>query len=168
MGLGWDEMIPEDAQKRFRQWVGGFQCLRRWKVPRSYTGAPWRVVVTFQLQAFGDASQSAYGACVYLHVQLKSGIWKSSLVSRAKVAPIKRLSLPRLELMGASLCARLIVYVRQALKLPADVQCHCWTDSTVTLAWIQSDPPQVEALCGQSGIRNSENHRSMSVASLHR
>ena len=80
MGLGWDEMIPEDAQKRFRQWVGDFQCLRRWKVPRSYTGAPWRDIVAFQLQAFGDASQSVYGACVYLHVQLKSGIWKSSLV----------------------------------------------------------------------------------------
>ena len=58
---------------------------------------------------------------MYLHVQLKSGIWKFSLVvSRAKVFPIKRLSLPRLELMGA-LCARLMVYVRQALKLPVDV-----------------------------------------------
>ena len=56
------------------------------------------------------------------------------------MAPIKRLSLPRLELMGALLCARLMVYVRQALKLPADVPYHCWTDSTVTLAWVQSDP----------------------------
>ena len=82
-----------------------------------------------------------YGACVYLHVQLKSGIWKSSLVlSWAKVAPIKRLSLPRLELMGALLCARLMVYVHQALKLPADVPYHCRTDSTVTLAWVLSDP----------------------------
>ena len=78
---------------------------------------------------------------MYLHVQLKSGIWKSSLVlSRAKVAPIKRLSLPRLELMGALLRAPLMVYVHQALKLPADVPYHCWTDSTATLDWVQCDP----------------------------
>ena len=26
------------------------------------------------------------------------------------------------------------------MKLPEYVVCHCWTDSTVALAWIQSDP----------------------------
>ena len=105
--------------------------------------APWRDIAVFQLcvQAFGDASQSAYGTCVYLLVQPQDGTWKSSLVmARAKVAPLKRLSLPRLELLSALLYARLVVYVRQAMKLPEDVVCHCWTDSTVALAWIQSDP----------------------------
>ena len=45
------------------------ELLRTWMIPRSYTGAPWRDIAVFQ--AFGDASQSAYGACVYLHVQLQ-------------------------------------------------------------------------------------------------
>ena len=89
-----------------------------------------------------------YGTCVYLHVQFQNGTWKSSLVmARAKVAPLKRLSLPRLELLSALLCVRLVVYVRQAMKLPEDVVYHWWTDSTVTLAWIESDPHYVEDIC---------------------
>ena len=122
-------------------WIKGIDCLKSWLIPRSYLGIPWRDVVVFQLHAFGEASQSAYGACVYLHVQLIDCSWLSSLViARAKVAPLKRVSLPRLELLGALLAARLVVFTRQALKLPDDVKCHCWTDSKVTLAWIQSDP----------------------------
>ena len=110
-------------------------------IPRSYTGVAWRDIEVPQLHAFGDASQSAYGVCVYLRIQLKYGTWMSSLViARAKVAPLKRLSLPRLELLAALLCARLVVFAKQALKLPDHVTSHCWTDSTVTLAWIKSDP----------------------------
>ena len=82
-----------------------------------------------------------YGACVYLCVQLRDGTWRSSLVvARAKVAPLKKLSLPRMELMGALLSARLVVFAREVLELPADISYSCWTDSTVTLAWVQSDP----------------------------
>ena len=148
-GLEWDEVVPEDIQKQFIQWVEGLQYLRTWKIPRSYTGTPWRDIEMFQLEAFGDASQSAYGACVYLVAHLSDGTRRSSLVlSRAKVAPLKRVSLPRLELLAALLCARLVVYVREALKLSEDVAYHCWTDSTVTLAWIQSDPHKWKPFVG--------------------
>ena len=61
----------------------------------------------------------------------------SLVIARANVAPLKMLSLPRLELLAAMLCARLVVFAKQALKLP---DCHCWTDSIVTLTWIKSDP----------------------------
>ena len=94
-----------------------------------------------QLHAFGDASQSAYGVCVWLRIQLKDDTWMSSLViARAKVGPLKMLSLSRLELLASMLCARLVVFAKQALKLSVDVTSHCWTDSTVTLTWIKSDP----------------------------
>ena len=86
---------------------------------------------------------------MYLQIQVPDGHWQSCLVySRAKVAPLKRFSLPRIELLAALLCARVVVYVRSALKLPDDVDYHCWTDSTVTLAWIQSDPHKWKAFVG--------------------
>lgn len=141
MGLGWDELVPDTVRSRFLKWTEGIESMHEWKIPRNYTGGRWGDVMVFQLHAFGDASQIAYGACVYLRVQFKDGNWKSSLIfSKGKVAPLKQVTLPRLELLAALLCARLLVYVRESLKLPSDITYYCWTDSTVTLAWIKSDP----------------------------
>ena len=149
LGLDWDELIPKDEHDLVTRWVEGLRQLHTWNIQRSYTGVPWRESVLFQLHGFGDASPQGYGACVCISVKLGSGVWKSSLVmSRAKVAPLKRLSLPRLELMGALLCARLLVYVQQALCLPENVRYHCWTDSRITLAWIQSDPHRWKPFVG--------------------
>ena len=150
LGLSWDEVVPSDLAVRFKQWQDGLACVRDWKIPRSYTGGvPWRDVIQCQLQAFGDASECGYGACVYVHMQLPDGTWCASLVmARARVAPLKRMSLPRLELLGALLCARLVVYVRKSLKLPEDTVCHCWTDSQVALSWICSDASKWKPFVG--------------------
>ena len=73
-----------------------------------------------ELHAFGDASEKGYHcSVVYLRVPRKDGTFDVSLVmARARVAPLKRVTLPRLELLGALMCSRLIVFVRSALKLP--------------------------------------------------
>ncbi|XP_014673355.1 PREDICTED: uncharacterized protein LOC106813671 [Priapulus caudatus] len=60
-------------------------------------------------------------------------------MSRARVAPLKKVCLPRLELLGSLLAARLLRFVRQAFRLPNNVAYSCWTDSRVALAWIQRD-----------------------------
>ena len=149
LGLPWDQVLPEELQEKFLFWIKGLDLLKQWRIPRRYSEVLWDDISVCQLQAFGDASQSAYGACVYLQVKKHDGTWTSSLImARARVAPLKRISLPRLELLGALLCARLVVYVKQALKLPEDVQCWCWTDSAVALAWIQSDPYQWKPFVG--------------------
>lgn len=141
LGLQWDDPVPIEYQSRFLQWVGGLECLRQWQIPRNYTGGAWSHIRHLQLHAFGDASEKGYGACVYLRAELSDGTVTSSLVvAKAKVAPLKRVTLPRLELLASLLCARLLVFVRQALKLPADTGYMCWSDSMVALSWIQSDP----------------------------
>ena len=138
--LDWDVPAPEEIQLSFLQWCDDLEILRGWMLPRSFTGYPWRDVVTFELHGFGDASQMAYGACIYLKTQAKDGTWSAALVlSKARVAPLKVQTLPRLELLGSLMCARLLVLVRKALKLPDDLTVVCWTDSTVALSWIKSD-----------------------------
>jgi hypothetical protein len=62
------------------------------------------------------------------------------VISRARVAPLKRVTLPRLELLGALLAARLLITVRRALRCPENTSISCWTDSMVVLGWIKGDP----------------------------
>ena len=76
---------------------------------------------------------------VYIRISRSDVCEVSFVTARARVAPVKAVSLPRLELLGALLTARLIVYVRDVLRLQ-DVVCRAWTDSTVALGWIQGEP----------------------------
>ena len=139
-GLDWDDEIPVPLQQVFLQWVEGLRHLRDLSIPRSYSGFPWSDMRDIELHAFGDASEKGYGACVYLRYRLPNGNFDSVLIiSKARVAPLKKLTLPRLELLGALLCARLLVFVRKALKLPTEVESRCWTDSTIVLTWIKGD-----------------------------
>ena len=59
-------------------------------------------------------------------------LWALLVTSKTKVSPIKRLSIPRLELCGAHVLAYLLQYVKEVLELPmSDV--FAWTDSTIVL-----------------------------------
>lgn len=141
LGLPWDDEIPDNLYSEFLNWCRGLERLKEWKIPRCYTQLPWKDIVVHELHAFGDASQKGYGACVYLVCIYNTGLRKSSLViSRARVAPLKIQTLPKLELLAALLCARLIKFVRLSLKLPSDTKLFCWTDSRVTLTWIKGEP----------------------------
>ncbi|XP_068208418.1 uncharacterized protein [Palaemon carinicauda] len=112
------------------------------KIQRSYfPSLQWKGIKGLGLHSFGDASERGFGACVYIRVPLGDDLFQVSLVlSRGKVAPIKKDSLPRLELLGALLCVRLLVFIKSALFLTEEVSYYCWTDSTVALSWIKGDP----------------------------
>ena len=140
LGTGWDVTLPDELLLRFQKWLKGITAFQLWSVNRCYfPGSSWSAMTGAELHGFGDASEKAYGACVYLRLPLSDGNYKVSLVmSKGRVAPIKAMSLPRLELMSAVLCSRLVKFVMSALHL--DVPVFCWTDSTITLYWIKGDP----------------------------
>ena len=84
-----------------------------------------------ELHGFCDASEQAYAAVVYLRMTDTDGNIQIALVtSKTKVAPIKRLTIPRLELCGAQLLARLLHHPKQVFNLPL-TQMSAWTDSTM-------------------------------------
>ena len=141
-GLQWDEVLPEECCSIFTRWLQGLETLKRFRVPRSYSVEGWSGIETsVELHAFGDASPSGYGAAVYLRFPLSDGSQGVSLVmAKGRVAPVKKVSLPRLELLGSLLAARLVTHVRRALCLPDSTVCKCWTDSMVALGWIRGDP----------------------------
>ncbi|XP_015116604.1 uncharacterized protein LOC107040851 [Diachasma alloeum] len=76
-------------------------------------------------------------AVIYLKVLNKGKSQLTLVCSKTKVAPLKRLTIPRLELTAALLLAKLTKYVKDQLNL-TNATTYLWTDSSVTLTWISS------------------------------
>ena len=93
----------------------------------------------FALHVFCDASEQAYSSCVYFQSESSSdGDLKSSFViSKTRLAPVKRVALPRLELLSCLLGAKLLQKVITILKMH-DTKIFCWSDSTIAVSWIRS------------------------------
>ncbi|XP_074109256.1 uncharacterized protein LOC141534015 [Cotesia typhae] len=108
-----------------------------------------RTIVTpntkqLQLHGFCDASEKAYGACIYLRVTDPQGKIQVLLVcAKSKVALLKTITIPRLELYGAQLLSSLIKATIAASKITFD-KIHYWTDSTIVLNWLNTSPHQLK------------------------
>ena len=99
-GLTWDERLPDELAKPALGWLKEIPDLAKIKVPRCLKEL--EQVAGSQLNVFTDASQEAYGAVAYLRHDYQSGTVTTCLVmSKAKVTPLKAISLPCLELMAA-------------------------------------------------------------------
>ncbi|GFW41821.1 DUF1758 domain-containing protein [Trichonephila clavipes] len=109
----------------------------------NYLTVPRRVILTadntVELHGFADASSLAYAATIYCRQKHNGKIKVQLLVSKTKVAPVKEVSIPRLELCGAHLLSKLFKSVLRTLKhYTFDV--FTWTDSKIVLSWLSSHP----------------------------
>jgi hypothetical protein len=125
--IDWDDPLPPDVQEKVDKCLAGAASFAQAAVPRA-TGNPDCVRV------YADASPSAYCAALYVI----SGGQGTLLAAKARVAPLHpQLTLPRLELMGALLAARLYDSIKDRI---GDCPARFYTDSAITLAWIQRGP----------------------------
>ena len=117
------------------------EIIKNFEINRCYfTGLSLGLVEGLEVQAFCDASERGYGSCVYLRVPKSDEKFHVSLLSRTKVAPIKMVTLPRLDLLGVLLSARLIHFIKSSLHLNDCVRLVYWTDSKIALSWIKDNP----------------------------
>ena len=108
-------------------------------IPRCYHPEDVQII-SKKLLGFSDASEDAYAAVVYLRmVDCKGRAHVTLVTSKTKVAQIKRLSIPCLELYGALLLSKLLDHTRNLFGMSVN-DVDAWTDSTVVLSWFSGNP----------------------------
>jgi hypothetical protein len=135
-GLQWEEILPHDLAVRWHVWTNSLPLLSGIHVPR------WMGTSTghdTQIHVFCDASEKAYGAVLYLRSTSREAILVRLACSKNRLAPVKKITLPRLELLAALVGARLLQYFCRETGM--DIRnATLWTDATVVLSWIRSNP----------------------------
>nr|XP_033200220.1 uncharacterized protein LOC117162454 [Bombus vancouverensis nearcticus] len=135
--IDWDESLPIELHTEWERYYAQLPLLNNVRFPRK---AIIESAMEIELHGFCDASEKAYGACVYLRTLTINGrAWTQLLTAKSKVAPLKCQTIPRLELSGALLLTSLMSTVQQALSQKITRTIY-WTDSTIVLHWLNTSP----------------------------
>ncbi|XP_071571322.1 uncharacterized protein [Temnothorax nylanderi] len=128
--LQWDNPLPDPLQKKWITFRKQLNDLVEIKIPRC--ALPLNAVA-LELHRFGDASELGFGCCIYLRGLDQIGNYTINLLcKKSKVSPLKKTTIPRLELQAALLLAELAAKVIGAIALAYRL-IGLWTDSTIIL-----------------------------------
>ena len=131
----WDTPLCEELRDKWASIRVDILDLPKLTLPRAYF-PHLPNTVNDHLCVFADASTKAYGAIVYLC----SNGNISFIMSKGLVAPIKALTLPKLELMATITATRVAKFVQATLSVNTHlIPVHLWTDSQIVLHWIHND-----------------------------
>ena len=135
-GLACDDLLSDEKQKSTKTWIEQYLNVQEISTPRCFF-SPNEPSPINQLHCFCDASQLAYGAVIYIRSQSANTISTGFVIARAKLAPLKQISIPKLELQAAVLGCRLMQFDSKQLTIPVTSR-HFWSDSEAVLTWIKS------------------------------
>lgn len=128
--IEWDKSLQGDLKIQWEQINNHLPSLNIIQIEHSMisSGVKW-----LELHRFSDASEWAYGACIYLRSFCEENDFSMKLLSsKSRVAPIKQISLPRLERCATLLLARQMEKIKTGLHLNI-TKTYYWTESTVIL-----------------------------------
>ncbi|GBM03663.1 hypothetical protein AVEN_134897-1 [Araneus ventricosus] len=133
-GLKWDEQLPSGLEEKWRTWCSELAHVDNLQIERKlFSNAGMSEI---SLHVFCDASPKAYGAVAYFRYITEGRVKVSFIISKSKVAPLKTLTLARLELMAALIAARLAKYLLNTFpSLTKEI--FLWSDSKIVLHWLK-------------------------------
>ena len=136
----WDEPLPKDIVDRWEEIISDIRSVGTVEINRHVLKNTDKCdIQLIELHGFSDGTSVAFAATIYLRAEMKSGKIEVNLVARkARIAPMKGETIPRMELMSALILARLITTVSNALDHVVSIDnIYCWQeDSQITLWWI--------------------------------
>jgi len=112
-GLNWDDPLPSDLNALWKRHQCELECITTISIPRRITQDS---ATSIHLHAFSDSLEKGYAAAIYLRVETHNSVYCQLITGKSKVAPLKRSTIPRLELCGAVLAAKLLRFVIDSFK----------------------------------------------------
>ena len=136
--LDWDEPLSDELRPKWEQWLIELPVLVNIKIDRCIKPAGFEKVTLAELHHFSDASFCGYGQCTYVRL-LNDGnqVHCALLMGKARVAPLKVITIPRLELTAALVSVKISQLLR--FEMRHDFVEHFWTDSQVVLGYLNND-----------------------------
>ena len=160
----WHEETPEDLRYTWLKWLDNSQGLEKLKVPWCYKRKQFGEIVDCSLHHFSDASETGYGQASYLRLlDNHSHIRCTLLMGKSRVAPLKYVSMPKMELTGATLSVKILTLLTRELTdyFESDVKETFWTDSQVVLGYIRNNLKRFKVFVA-NGVRKIRDHSDVS------
>ncbi|XP_063821265.1 uncharacterized protein LOC135071404 [Ostrinia nubilalis] len=140
-GVSWDEPLPMDQQKEWGSWLDSIALVENMSIPRCYASHCNADLdqSELELHVFADASELAYASVAYWRILDSNGKVKLSFIAaKARVTPLRPVSMPRLELQGALLAARLAATILAEHNVTPCRRVF-WIDSMNVLGWLRAE-----------------------------
>ncbi|XP_057687730.1 uncharacterized protein LOC130913275 [Corythoichthys intestinalis] len=135
----WDEYIPPYFSQQWSEWLNDLERMTEFKVNRCFKPKNFGKTIKARLHHFSDASQDGYGTVSYLRLENAVGrLHVAFILAKARVAPLKQTTIPRLELTAAVLAVKLDAMLQKELELKLEKSTF-WTDSTTVLKYISNE-----------------------------
>lgn len=128
----WDDPLSADIITEWEKIKNDLRIINEFKINRWYRSSEND---TIELHGFSDASLQSYACVVFCKIKVNTVL----VAAKTRLTPAnKRLTMPRLELCGAHLLAKLMDKVKKGLS-GHSIKTFGWSDSTAVLGWIQGD-----------------------------
>ena len=134
--MNWDDALTDEGATEFCDWRKKTEALSGLKIPRCFQVGP-STKSDRELHVFCDASEFAYGAAAYLKVTTEADVTVSLVMGKSRVAPLKMISIPRLELTAATVGAKIAQFLLEEFDFE-DISVYYWTDSMTVLRYLRN------------------------------
>ena len=137
--VSWDEKVTDQYIGRWEKWKDDLKTLQHLEIPRCFKPPGFGEVMESALHTFSDASEIGYGMCSYLRqVNVKGDIHVALVLAKSRVAPLKLITIPRLELAAAALGSKIRAMLKEELMIKG-LKEKFWVDSKIVLGYILNE-----------------------------
>lgn len=141
----WNSKVPERMARKWKDFQSTLPVLNDFRIPRWIRTAKEN---SLQIHGFCYASNKAYGITIYARITDQKGEIHSNLImAESRVAPIKTLTTPRLELLAAVMLSKKIKCLIETCEF-SNASVYLWSDSIIVLYWIKKAGHELKQCVG--------------------